>query len=104
MSRVQKCPNNVIVLLYFQYFWGNDSYELKRILKITVFVFILIYMQELYCFYHFYSSIESSSEMADFDRVCVYVDSHFKAVDSFTVSDMTVPVSDKMISLGSLVI
>lgn len=61
-------------------------------------------MQELYCFYHFYSSIESSSEMADFDRVCVYVDSHFKAVDSFTVSNMTVQVSDKMISLGSLVI
>ncbi|XP_043102824.1 inositol polyphosphate-5-phosphatase A [Puntigrus tetrazona] len=29
-------------------------------------------------------AIESSSEMADFDRVCVYVDSHFKAVDSFT--------------------
>ncbi|XP_026099904.1 inositol polyphosphate-5-phosphatase A [Carassius auratus] len=33
---------------------------------------------------NFFWSIESSSEMADFDRVCVYVDSHFKAVDSFT--------------------
>uniref|UniRef100_A0A8C1WF96 inositol-polyphosphate 5-phosphatase n=1 Tax=Cyprinus carpio TaxID=7962 RepID=A0A8C1WF96_CYPCA len=33
---------------------------------------------------NFFCSIESSSEMADFDRVCVYVDSHFKAVDSFT--------------------
>ncbi|XP_056102659.1 inositol polyphosphate-5-phosphatase A [Rhinichthys klamathensis goyatoka] len=33
---------------------------------------------------NFFWTIESSSEMADFDRVCVYVDSHFKAVDSFT--------------------
>uniref|UniRef100_A0A672SZW7 inositol-polyphosphate 5-phosphatase n=1 Tax=Sinocyclocheilus grahami TaxID=75366 RepID=A0A672SZW7_SINGR len=33
---------------------------------------------------NFFRSIETSSEMADFDRVCVYVDSHFKAVDSFT--------------------
>lgn len=31
--------------------------------------------------------------MADFDRVCVYVDSHFKAVDSFTVSDTVVAIS-----------
>ncbi len=43
--------------------------------------------------------------MNEFDRVCVYVDSHFKDVDSFTVSDMAVvAVSGKMISLGSLVI
>lgn len=33
---------------------------------------------------NFFWTIESSSEMADFDRVCVYVDSHFKAVDNFT--------------------
>ncbi|XP_058640065.1 inositol polyphosphate-5-phosphatase A isoform X3 [Onychostoma macrolepis] len=33
---------------------------------------------------NFFRTIETSSEMADFDRVCVYVDSHFKAVDSFT--------------------
>jgi len=54
-------------------------------------------MLELYCFHPFLSSdyrtIESSSEMADFDRVCVYVDSHFKAVDSFTVSVTVVALS-----------
>ncbi|XP_051525338.1 inositol polyphosphate-5-phosphatase A-like isoform X1 [Myxocyprinus asiaticus] len=33
---------------------------------------------------NFFWTVESSSEMKDFDRVCVYVDSHFKAVDSFT--------------------
>ncbi|XP_051508837.1 inositol polyphosphate-5-phosphatase A-like isoform X1 [Myxocyprinus asiaticus] len=33
---------------------------------------------------NFFRTIESSFEMKDFDRVCVYVDSHFKAVDSFT--------------------
>lgn len=32
----------------------------------------------------FFGTIESSSEMADFDRACVYVDSNFKTVDSFT--------------------
>ncbi|XP_036434461.1 inositol polyphosphate-5-phosphatase A isoform X2 [Colossoma macropomum] len=32
----------------------------------------------------FFGAIESSSEMKDFDRVCVYVDSHFKAEDNFT--------------------
>ena len=29
--------------------------------------------------------IESSEEMKDFDRVCVYVDNQFQAEDSFTV-------------------
>ncbi|XP_016105799.1 type I inositol 1,4,5-trisphosphate 5-phosphatase-like isoform X3 [Sinocyclocheilus grahami] len=33
---------------------------------------------------NFFWTIESSSEMDDFDRVCVYVDSNFRAVDSFT--------------------
>ncbi|XP_035292248.1 inositol polyphosphate-5-phosphatase A [Anguilla anguilla] len=33
---------------------------------------------------NFFWNIESSEEMREFDRVCVYVDSHFKAVDSFT--------------------
>lgn len=33
---------------------------------------------------HFFWSIETSEEMRDFDRVCIYVDNHFKAVDSFT--------------------
>ncbi|XP_049341751.1 inositol polyphosphate-5-phosphatase A [Astyanax mexicanus] len=33
---------------------------------------------------NFFWTIESSSEMKDFDRVCVYVDSHFKAEDNFT--------------------
>ncbi|CAM4714618.1 unnamed protein product [Leuciscus chuanchicus] len=33
---------------------------------------------------NFFWAIETSSEMADFDRSSVYVDSHFKAVDSFT--------------------
>lgn len=29
--------------------------------------------------------IESSEEMKDFDRVCIYVDNNFQAEDSFTV-------------------
>ncbi|XP_030636659.1 inositol polyphosphate-5-phosphatase A [Chanos chanos] len=33
---------------------------------------------------NFFLTIESSAEMKEFDRVCVYVDSHFKAVDNFT--------------------
>ncbi|XP_060787356.1 inositol polyphosphate-5-phosphatase A isoform X2 [Neoarius graeffei] len=33
---------------------------------------------------NFFWTIESSSEMADFDRVCVYVDSDFKTEDNFT--------------------
>ncbi|XP_046871991.1 inositol polyphosphate-5-phosphatase A [Hypomesus transpacificus] len=33
---------------------------------------------------HFFWTIETSEEMRDFDRVCIYVDNHFKAVDSFT--------------------
>ncbi|XP_031426785.1 inositol polyphosphate-5-phosphatase A isoform X2 [Clupea harengus] len=33
---------------------------------------------------NFIRSMESSEEMRDFDRVCTYVDSHFKAQDSFT--------------------
>ncbi|KAJ8378053.1 hypothetical protein AAFF_G00248480 [Aldrovandia affinis] len=33
---------------------------------------------------NFLWNIESSEEMRDFDRVCIYVDNHFKAVDSFT--------------------
>ncbi|XP_067084483.1 inositol polyphosphate-5-phosphatase A [Osmerus mordax] len=33
---------------------------------------------------HFFWSIETSEEMKDFDKVCIYVDNHFKAVDSFT--------------------
>uniref|UniRef100_A0AAY5KXK8 inositol-polyphosphate 5-phosphatase n=1 Tax=Esox lucius TaxID=8010 RepID=A0AAY5KXK8_ESOLU len=33
---------------------------------------------------NFFWNIESSEEMRDFDRVCVYVDNHFKNVDSFT--------------------
>ncbi|XP_052419406.1 inositol polyphosphate-5-phosphatase A [Carassius gibelio] len=33
---------------------------------------------------NFFRTIESKHEMADFDRVCVYVDSNFKDVDSFT--------------------
>uniref|UniRef100_A0A8C1PRG0 inositol-polyphosphate 5-phosphatase n=1 Tax=Cyprinus carpio TaxID=7962 RepID=A0A8C1PRG0_CYPCA len=32
----------------------------------------------------FFLTIESRCEMADFDKVCVYVDSHFNDVDSFT--------------------
>nr|XP_055023874.1 inositol polyphosphate-5-phosphatase A [Misgurnus anguillicaudatus] len=32
----------------------------------------------------FFGTIESSSEMADFDRACVYVDTNFRTVDSFT--------------------
>ncbi|KAL6456786.1 hypothetical protein MHYP_G00353300 [Metynnis hypsauchen] len=32
----------------------------------------------------FFGEIQYSSEMKDFDRVCVYVDSHFKAEDNFT--------------------
>lgn len=31
--------------------------------------------------------IESSVEMKDFDRVCIYVDNDFQAEDSFTVRD-----------------
>lgn len=31
--------------------------------------------------------IESSEEMKDFDRVCIYVDNNFQAEDSFTVSN-----------------
>lgn len=30
-------------------------------------------------------SIESSEEMKDFDRVCIYVDKQFQAEDVFTV-------------------
>ncbi|XP_036382983.1 inositol polyphosphate-5-phosphatase A [Megalops cyprinoides] len=33
---------------------------------------------------NFFRNIESSEEMREFDRVCIYVDNHFKAVDSFT--------------------
>ncbi|XP_032372223.1 inositol polyphosphate-5-phosphatase A [Etheostoma spectabile] len=33
---------------------------------------------------NFFRSIESSEEMKDFDRVCVYVDNQFQAEDSFT--------------------
>ncbi|KAJ7994229.1 hypothetical protein DPEC_G00263730 [Dallia pectoralis] len=33
---------------------------------------------------NFFWKIESSEEMRDFDRVCIYVDNHFKNVDSFT--------------------
>nr|XP_046203293.1 inositol polyphosphate-5-phosphatase A-like [Oncorhynchus gorbuscha]XP_046203294.1 inositol polyphosphate-5-phosphatase A-like [Oncorhynchus gorbuscha]XP_046203295.1 inositol polyphosphate-5-phosphatase A-like [Oncorhynchus gorbuscha] len=33
---------------------------------------------------NFFWNIESSEEMRDFDRVCIYVDNHFKNVDSFT--------------------
>ncbi|KAG9354796.1 hypothetical protein AGOR_G00054100 [Albula goreensis] len=33
---------------------------------------------------NFFWNIESSEEMRDFDRVCIYVDNHFKATDSFT--------------------
>lgn len=32
----------------------------------------------------FFRSIESSEEMRDFDRVCIYVDNQFRAEDSFT--------------------
>ncbi|XP_017551898.1 inositol polyphosphate-5-phosphatase A isoform X1 [Pygocentrus nattereri] len=32
----------------------------------------------------FFGEIQYSSEMKDFDRACVYVDSHFKAEDNFT--------------------
>ncbi|XP_026880832.1 inositol polyphosphate-5-phosphatase A isoform X1 [Electrophorus electricus] len=32
----------------------------------------------------FFGTIETSSEMKDFDRVSIYVDSHFKAEDNFT--------------------
>ncbi|KAJ8285866.1 hypothetical protein GJAV_G00031870 [Gymnothorax javanicus] len=35
---------------------------------------------------NFFWNMESSEEMREFDRVCTYVDSHFKAVDRFTVS------------------
>ncbi|XP_028852735.1 inositol polyphosphate-5-phosphatase A [Denticeps clupeoides] len=33
---------------------------------------------------NFFWSIESSEEMREFDRSCIYMDSNFKAVDSFT--------------------
>ncbi|KAM6954319.1 inositol polyphosphate-5-phosphatase A [Aplochiton taeniatus] len=33
---------------------------------------------------NFFWSIETSEEMREFDRVCIYVDSNFKEVDSFT--------------------
>ncbi|XP_064793380.1 inositol polyphosphate-5-phosphatase A-like isoform X3 [Oncorhynchus masou masou] len=33
---------------------------------------------------NFFCNIESNEEMRDFDRVCTYVDNHFKNVDSFT--------------------
>ncbi|XP_073321525.1 inositol polyphosphate-5-phosphatase A [Pagrus major] len=33
---------------------------------------------------NFFRSIESSEEMKDFDRVCIYVDNQFQAEDSFT--------------------
>lgn len=33
---------------------------------------------------NFFRSIESSEEMRDFDRVCIYVDNKFQAEDSFT--------------------
>ncbi|KAL0979418.1 hypothetical protein UPYG_G00184820 [Umbra pygmaea] len=33
---------------------------------------------------NFFCNIESSEEMRDFDRVCIYVDNHFKDVDCFT--------------------
>ncbi|KAM4616446.1 inositol polyphosphate-5-phosphatase A [Polymixia lowei] len=33
---------------------------------------------------NFFRNIESSEEMKDFDRVCIYVDNQFKAEDSFT--------------------
>lgn len=32
-----------------------------------------------------YRSIETSEEMREFDRVCIYVDNRFQAEDSFTV-------------------
>ncbi|XP_034547656.1 inositol polyphosphate-5-phosphatase A [Notolabrus celidotus] len=33
---------------------------------------------------NFFWSIESSEEMKDYDRVCIYVDNHFQAEESFT--------------------
>ncbi|TNN57274.1 Type I inositol 1,4,5-trisphosphate 5-phosphatase [Liparis tanakae] len=33
---------------------------------------------------HFFRNIESSEEMKDFDRVCIYVDDQFQAEDRFT--------------------
>ncbi|XP_069038905.1 inositol polyphosphate-5-phosphatase A [Lepisosteus oculatus] len=33
---------------------------------------------------NFFRDIESSEEMRDFDRVCIYVDTNFKAIDRFT--------------------
>ncbi|XP_056275495.1 inositol polyphosphate-5-phosphatase A isoform X2 [Pseudoliparis swirei] len=33
---------------------------------------------------HFFRNIESSEEMKDFDRVCIYVDNQFQAEDRFT--------------------
>ncbi|XP_048834435.1 inositol polyphosphate-5-phosphatase A [Brienomyrus brachyistius] len=42
------------------------------------------YMSNMSHTENFIWKIESSEEMRDFDRVCIYVDSNFKAVDSFT--------------------
>lgn len=39
----------------------------------------------MYLLYSLPRDIESSVEMKDYDRVCVYVDSDFQAEDSFTV-------------------
>lgn len=49
-----------------------------------------------------YRTIESSFEMADFDRACVYVDKNFEAVDSFTVSNTSVAICEKMNMFCSL--
>lgn len=39
----------------------------------------------IFLLYSLSRDIESSVEMKDYDRVCIYVDSDFQAEDSFTV-------------------
>ncbi|MED6231785.1 hypothetical protein ATANTOWER_008255 [Ataeniobius toweri] len=52
----------------------------------------------------FFCTIESSEEMKEFDRSCIYVDTEFQTEDSFTVGNLLVrgiPVCFHKVELSS---